>query len=101
MKDHDLHRATIRWSPAQERVGLPHSLRTIDPAWFADQKPRTSDGWSLVCEFEQAPRVQSNPSTAFARFLVEAAPHSWLLSGAALRLFEYGTGEIADVAILD
>jgi hypothetical protein len=95
------HSAHIRWSVAQERAGLPDISRTIDPAWFLDSGPGSEEGWSLMCEFADPPRVQGNPSSARVRFLVESAPADRLRPGVRLVMFERGTGERAEVEILE
>jgi hypothetical protein len=95
------HQARIHWSEEQVRRGLPSVSRTTDPSWFVEAGPGSEQGWSLVCEFEAPPAHQGNPSRARVVFLVEDAPHSRLSPGSRLQLFERGTGQRAEVEILD
>jgi hypothetical protein len=92
------HLVRIHWSDAQQQSGLPDVDRTIDPAW---QMPG-GDGWSLIIRFERTPKVQGNPSTGFAQFLVaDQAPTGWLQAGTVLHLFERNTGKSARLEVLD
>ena len=100
MRDPVTHQASIRWSAEQERQGLPAFDHTTDPAWHVDEVPRQDEGWSLMCNFERPPAAQGNPSIARVRYLMPNAPHR-LVAGLRLRLFERGTGQFADVEILD
>jgi hypothetical protein len=95
------HRALIRWSPEQERLGLPSSMRGIDPAWISPTKPVQDDGWSLVYEFDRAPMEQGNPSAAYVHFPIDDAPHEQLVAGTILQLFEPATRRYATIEILD
>ena len=95
------HRASVRWSSEQEAVGLPHAMTTTDPAWFANETPRADEAWSLVCEFDQPPVEQGNPSTGMVHYLMAEAPHAKLVTGAMLQLFERSTGRFAALEILD
>lgn len=94
------HLAEIEWSNMQVAGGLPSFNRTTDPAWFWEDTPRSSEGWSLVCAFTEPPSRQGNPSRASVHFLVDGAPHDRLVSGALLRLFERSTRQYATVRIL-
>ena len=94
------HLAEIEWSAAQVARGLPSLERTTDPAWFWDDPPRTTEGWSLICAFAEPPSSQGNPSRAFVHFLMDTAPHDRLYAGALLRMFERGTRQYATVRIL-
>ena len=94
------HRASIHWSRDQQRLGLPTTTLMTDPAWLAAETPRENEGWSLVCEFERPPAEQGSPSQALVHYLVPAAPHSQLVLGARLQLFERATGQTAEVEIL-
>jgi hypothetical protein len=100
MTDQPTHHASIRWSPEQQRQGLPNITQTADPAWHADERPVHDEGWTLLCDFATSPTVQGNPSVARVRYLMPNAPHR-LVRGLHLRLFERGTGQFADVEILD
>jgi hypothetical protein len=95
------HRARITWSDEQVKQGLPKVAQTIDPAWTEGSVPKKDEGWSLACSFEEPPSKQGNPSVATVRFLVEEAPHSFLVPGAHLTLFERATNRCAAVEILD
>jgi hypothetical protein len=99
MTESATHHASIRWSAEQERHGLPEFSRTIDPAWHIDEVPSHDEGWSLMCNFESPPKAQGNPSIAHVRYLMPNAPP--LIPGVRLRLFERGTGQYADVTIVD
>src|SRR5687767_6275649 len=92
--------ARITWSAEQVARGLPTWARTVDPAWF-DGDPAAAEGWSLTCRFESTPAEQGNPTLARVAFLVDAAPHERLAPGARLKLYERGTGQRADVEILE
>jgi len=94
------HLAEIEWSAAQIAAGLPSVERTTDPAWFWDDAPRTTEGWSLVCAFAEPPSSQGNPSRASVHFLMDAAPYDRLRPGTLLRMFERGTRHYATVRIL-
>ena len=96
----DAHLAEIEWSPAQVAEGLPAFDRTIDPAWFWEDAPRSTQGWSLACEFSISPSQQGNPSRASVHFVMDAAPHLRLQPGALLRMFERATRQYATVRIL-
>jgi hypothetical protein len=100
MTDQKAHRASIRWSPEQQRLGLPQFTRTADPAWHVNDTPKRDEGWTLLCDFERSPALQGNPSTAQVRYLMPNAPHP-LGPGVRLRLFERATSQFADVEILD
>ena len=100
MTDPHTHQASIRWSAEQDRQGLPAFSRTTDPAWHVDEVPKKDEGRSLMCNFDSLPVVQGNPSIAQVRYLMPNAPHR-LVPGLRLRLFERGTGQYADVEILD
>jgi hypothetical protein len=91
------HLARIFWSDEQERRGLPAFTRTTDPAWLGPSE----DAWSLVCRFHASPREQGSPSIAKVSFLLEEAPHSRLLPGVKLRIFERSTQQLATVEIID
>ena len=95
------HRARITWSEKQAEHGLPTFSRTIDPAWTDKSIPKKDEGWSLACRFDRPPREQGNPSVASVQFLVDEAPHSLLVPGARLHLFERATSQYAAVEILD
>jgi hypothetical protein len=95
------HLAEIEWSSGQVEIGLPAVERTIDPAWFWDDMPRSTEGWSLACEFAPPPSQQGNPSRASVRFVVDAAPHDRLRPGTLLRMFERATRSYATVRILN
>ena len=95
------HRARIQWSEEQVRRGLPSVSRTTDPSWFDGEGPGSEQGWSLVCEFDAPPAHQGNPSHARVAFLVDDAPGDRLRPGTRLHLFERGTGERAEVEILE
>jgi len=95
------HLARITWSEEHVRRGLLAGVFTIDPAWVAEAVPGVDDAWSLRCDFDTPPAQQGNPSTGRVRFVVPAAPHDYLKVGACLRLFERGTGEFAQVEILE
>ena len=95
------HPAQITWPAALLQKGLPSFSQTTDPAWFWDDDPQTSEGWSLTCRFAAPPREQGNPSRAQVHFVVIAAPHHRLTAGTKLRLFEPATREYATVTILD
>ena len=100
MSDSVTHRASIRWSAEQLRQGLPAFSHTADPTWHVDETPKQDEGWTLMCDFESPPRAQGNPSIAKVRYLIPNAPHR-LVPGLRLRMFERGTGQFADVEILD
>jgi hypothetical protein len=100
MTDPVTHRAPIRWSAAQQGKGLPIFAHTTDPTWLFDEIPKQDEGWSLMCDFATPPALQGNPSIAHVRYLMPNAPHR-LIPGLRLRLFERGTGQFADVEILD
>ena len=93
------HRARITWSAEQLQSGLPDVIETIDPAWFVAEASPT-EGWSLICRFEQRVCEQGNPSAARVRFMMDGAPHERLKPGVVLRLFERGTQKFATVEIL-
>jgi hypothetical protein len=90
-------RARITWSPEQVSSGLPESVESIDPAWFAPGE----EAWSLVCRYASSPRQQGSPSIAQVHFWVAEAPHERLVPGASLRMFERGTAKEARVDILE
>jgi hypothetical protein len=92
--------ARITWSQRHAERGLPDVGRTIDPAWFEGEAPRTHEGWSLVCWFDPSPHVQGNPTAAEVEFLAPEAPVQRLIAGARLRLFDRWTQDFADVEIL-
>src|SRR5262245_534836 len=94
------HLAEIEWSSDQVESGLPSFERSVDPAWFWEEAPRSTDGWSLVCEFIAPPSQQGNPSRASVHFAVDVAPHDRLRAGALLRMFERATRQYATVRIL-
>ena len=94
------HRASIRWSAEQERQGLPAFSYTTDPSWHVEEVPRKDEGWSLMCNFDSPPSAQGNPSFAHVRYLMPNAPHR-LIPGLRLRMFERGTGQYAEVEVLD
>ena len=100
MTDQIAHRASIRWSPEQQQRGLPVYTQTADPAWHVDETPKLDEGWTLLCDFEHPPALQGNPSIARVRYLMPTAPHR-LERGLHLKLFERGTGQFAEVEILD
>ena len=100
MTDLATHRASVRWSAEQQRRGLPAFVHTTDPCWRIDELPKQDEGWSLMCNFERPPVDQGNPSIAHVRYLMPNAPHR-LVAGLRLRLFERGTGDYAEVEILD
>ena len=89
----------VTWSTAQEGVGLPTFLRTIDPAWRDELC--TTEGWSIVLEFSRTPREQGNPSIGSATFYLPGAPPEWLEPGSTLYVFERGTQQVARVDVLD
>lgn len=91
------HHALIEWSAEQTSRGLPTVLKTTDPAWFAPGE----EAWSVVCEFAIPPSEQGNPSSAKVRFLMPEAPHSQLVVGATLHLFERATCKTALLTITD
>ena len=93
--------AKITWSAQRARQGLPASFETTDPAWFGQEPTPGEEGWSLVCRYDEPPRVQGNPTRAWVRFMAAGAPHERLAPGTVLRMFEPGTGELALVLILD
>ena len=101
MTNSQTHRASIRWSPEQERLGIPDLAKTVDPAWFAGEAACQDGGWSLACKFDRSPRVQGNPSLARVRYVLPDAPHAQLVPGARLQLFERATSKLALVEILD
>jgi hypothetical protein len=92
--------ALIRWSPEQQRLGLPDLLQTTDPTWLVDEVPVKHEAWSLICEFDRSPAVQGNPSLAAVRYLMPTAPHR-LEPGLRLHMFERDTQCFALVEILD
>ena len=94
------HLAEIEWSDTQVTNGLPAFERTTDPAWFWEDAPRTTEGWSLVCAFAESPSQQGNPSRASVHFLMDTDPHNRLHPGALLRMFERGARQYATVRIL-
>src|SRR4051794_19786657 len=94
------HLAEIEWSHMHVAGGLPSFERTTDPAWFWEDTPGTTEGWSLVCAFTTPPSHQGNPSRASVHFLVEGAPHDRLVPGALLRMFERRTRQYSTVRIL-
>jgi hypothetical protein len=93
--------ARITWSRQRVQQGLPAAFETIDPAWFGHRPAAEAEGWSLVCRYDEPPRVQGNPTRAWVRFLASGAPHDRLAPGAVLRMFEPGTGQLALVEVLD
>ena len=93
--------ARITWSAQRARQGLPAAFETTDPAWFGREPSAGEEGWSLVCRYDEPPRVQGNPTRAWVRFMVAGAPHARLVHGTILRMFEPGTGQLALVEILD
>src|SRR5215212_8857566 len=93
--------ARITWSTQRTRQGLPAAFETTDPAWFGRGPSADEEGWSLVCRYDEPPRVQGNPTRAWVRFLAAGAPHERLAPGTVLRMFEPGTGHVALVEILD
>ncbi len=97
----DTHLADVEWSTAQVERGLPSFERITDPAWFWEDPPRSTQGWSLACEFTAPPSEQGNPSRATVRFVMDAAPHERLRPGALLRMFERPTHQYATITILD
>jgi len=92
--------ARITWSAQRVRQGLPAAFETVDPAWFGREGAAGEEGWSLVCRYDEPPRVQGNPTRAWVRFLVPGAPHERLAPGTVWRMFEPGTGQLALVEIL-
>ncbi len=94
------HRVRIIWSVAQVGCGLPTFTDTTDKAWVEDALP-PSQGWHLVCHFDQSPRAQGNPSVARVHFLVDDAPHDRLVAGARLRMHQASTTDHAIVEVLD
>jgi hypothetical protein len=95
------HRAHIRWTDDILRRGLPDVSRYVHPARFTSEPPPWKDDtWSLVCEFDESPRKQGNPSAAKVQFLMDGAPHHRLTIGARLHLFD-GPLESAIVEVLD
>lgn len=95
------HEAEITWSSTLVDQGLPTSQRTIQPTWFWDDLPKTTEGWSLVCEFDAPPQRQGNPSRARVHFMMDSAPHDRLGEGVSLRMFEPSSRQYATVRILD
>lgn len=93
--------ARITWSSQRVRLGLPAAYETMDAAWFGSEPTHGEEGWSLVCRYDEPPRIQGNPTRAWVRFAAAAAPHERLTAGTILRLFEPGTGQTALVEILD
>jgi len=93
--------ARITWSAQRVQQGLPTAFETVDPAWFGRGPSAGGEGWSVVCRYDEPPRVQGNPTRAWVRFLAPGAPHARLAPGAVLRMFEPGTGQLALVEILD
>jgi len=92
------HSVRIHWSDAQQQAGLPDVDRTIDPAWQLSG----GEGWSLIIRFERTPKLQGNPSTGFAHFVIpEDAPTEWLKAGTVLHFFERNTGKSARLEVLD
>jgi len=91
------HLARIFWSDEQVRRGLPAFTRTTDPAWFDGP----DEGWRLICRFHASPREQGSPSVAQVAFLGVGAPHSRLVRGARLNLFERSTRQVATVEIVE
>ena len=91
------HAARITWSDARVRQGLWQATSRIVPTWFDREN---DDGWSLVCEFAEAPVLQGTPSMAQVHFWVEAAPHERLVAGARLQPFDE-SGELSTVEVLD
>jgi hypothetical protein len=89
------HQALIEWSAEQASHGLPTILKTTDPAWFAPGE----EAWSVVVEFAIPPSKQGSPSRAKVRFLMSEAPHSRLVVGATLHLFERATTKTALLTI--
>ena len=100
LTDPRTHQASIRWSVAQQRQGLPTFMHTTDPTWRIDEVPKQDEGWSLMCNFESPPADKGNPSIARVRYLMPNAPHR-LGPGLRLQLYERGTGRYAEVEILD
>jgi hypothetical protein len=95
------HHAEIRWTADLVETGLPTQLTITAPAWFWDDQPRTTEGWSLVCRFDSPPRDERIPSRAQVQFLMDSAPHDRLTPGTLLRLFESTTRQYATVEVLD
>lgn len=91
----------MTFSVGQVRLGLPTIAQTTDPAWFEGTSSKLDDGWSLVCDFDQAPQFQGNPSLATVSFLMPGAPHDRLQPGTKLHLFERATQQLALVEIID
>ncbi|HET7584322.1 MAG TPA: hypothetical protein VFK13_05410 [Gemmatimonadaceae bacterium] len=90
-----VHAARIHWSTEQLQQGLPAGNQTIDPVWLEAARPRIDEGWSLVCEFEQPPVQQGNPSLAHVHFALNDAPQDWLRPGTWLCMFERATQQYA------
>ncbi|MEO6528739.1 MAG: hypothetical protein ABIP93_19130 [Gemmatimonadaceae bacterium] len=91
------HLARIFWSDEQVRRGLPAFTRTTDPAWFDSP----DEGWTMICRFHASPREQGTPSVAQVAFVTADAPHSRLVPGARLNLFERSTRQVAVVEIVE
>ena len=80
---------------------MPPTLHYVLPARFLEGPPPWKDDtWSLACDFDVPPAEQESASIASVRFLVPAAPHGRLRSGATLWLYE-GASLVATAEILD
>ena len=96
------HRCNVHWTP----VELGGRSEIFTGTWYStaarfpnDPRWRES-GWSVVIEFETAPSTQGNPSVGRARFLVDDAPHEWLVEGQSFEMYE-GTRMTARVEIIE
>ena len=94
------HAARIHWSAEQVARGLPAVTHRIDPSWFVEAGDDSAEGWSLVCDFDEPPSVQGNPSIARVAFWMDHAPHDRLYAGVSLWLFERATRRYARVEII-
>ena len=95
------HLARITWSEERRSRGLPTIPETVGPAWSGGATVAADDAWSLTCRFDVPPSGQSNPSTAWVRFLFAEAPRSAHHAGPRPRLFERSTRAFATVEILE
>jgi hypothetical protein len=96
--------ARIDWASHRE---APTGTRLVHPVWFAEDGA-DREGWSLVVTLTEPVAWGDESSSAFAHFLMPAAPHKHLRPGRSFDFHEGATligrvqlGEPADSVEVD
>lgn len=81
--------ARLRWCVrCPEGTEFPRGTRFATPARFEHQgEDWTQDAWSVVIESTKPVEPDSTQSVSI-RFLMDNAPHDWLVSGKKFELYE-------------